>query len=102
MNRPHPVVSTSLRGKDAEWNLATVIGGEYAGEQVCILVEFSDGWCICDRGDGKSVEVISIKDMRLWKSVLPTRCSNNTYAEARGEGSVFRRAINRLMKLDPE
>ncbi len=65
----HAVVSTPMRGSDAKWNMATVIKGEHEGKTVLVLVEFSDGWCICDMGGDAPMETIKADDMRLWTPV---------------------------------
>ena len=68
----HLVVDYPLRGDDARWNIATVENGEYLDEIVCIIVQFSDNWCICDLGSEKPLVFIKIEDLRLWVSVEST------------------------------
>lgn len=75
MIKNHALVNTPMRGPTAKWQLATVTNGsngyngKYLGKTVCIMVEFSDGWCICDMCEDEPIEIISIDDMRLWISV---------------------------------
>lgn len=62
-----------MNGNDSKWNLATVTSGDHEGRCVCVLVEFSDGWCICDMGNCRPLEIVHINDLRLWipvKSVM--------------------------------
>lgn len=61
-------VSAPLRGNDSEFRLATVTAGEHEGKKACILVQFSDGWCICEMSDG-DLQTIPIDKLKLWKSV---------------------------------
>lgn len=61
----HPVVQTPLSNKESPLSMATVTSGIFKDQKVCILVEFSDGYCICDMGGGKPMQVINIKHMNL-------------------------------------
>jgi hypothetical protein len=65
----HAIVSTPMQGTGAKWGMATVTAGEHAGKDVCIMVEYSDGWCICDMGGDDGMDTIRIEDMRLWVPV---------------------------------
>lgn len=73
--RNHALADSALRGKGAKWGLATVIHGPFKGEHVSIMVEYLDGWCICDFGIGPGqdkeppMEIIHIDDLRLWDRV---------------------------------
>lgn len=64
----------NLQGDGSRPCFATVIAGEFTGEEVCILVKYTDGFCICDMGNEKPMEVISIGNLRPW---IPVR---NLYA----------------------
>lgn len=70
----HALADSALRSKDSKWALATVLRGPFKGNHVCILVEFLDGLCICDRGvtaedDELPMEIIHIDDLRPWTKV---------------------------------
>ena len=72
--RNHALADSALRSKDSKWALATVLRGKFEGNHVCILVEFLDGLCICDRGmtaedDELPMEIIHIDDLRPWIKV---------------------------------
>ena len=60
---------------NSKWKMATVLNGPHKDKTVCLLVEFSDGNCLCDLGsDSGNTEdfntaVIHIKNLRLWISV---------------------------------
>lgn len=69
MGKSHAFVDSPIRGVGSKWSMATVINGTHRRETACIMVEFSDGWCICDMGDDNPMQVIKIEDLRLWKSV---------------------------------
>jgi len=60
------IVSTPLKGSGSLWRLATVLNGEHKTKQVCILVEFSDGFCICDMGEDIPMEIIHVDDLNKW------------------------------------
>ena len=65
----HAVLKTPLKGVGNKWSVATVKSGDHAGKDVCIICQFSDGWCVCDMGEDDPIEVIRIEDMKLWVSV---------------------------------
>lgn len=73
--RNHALADSTLRGKDQKWAIATVIQGPFKGEHVSIMVEYLDGWCICDFGIGPGqdkeppMEIIHINDLRPWIKV---------------------------------
>lgn len=50
--------------------IATVVSGEFQGATVCILVEFDDGRCVVDRGEGERgdnrLALLRIEDLRPW------------------------------------
>lgn len=69
MTERMPMADCPLRGEGSKCVLATVLSGEHKDEEVCIMVEYSDGWCICDMGDGAPMEIIHINDLRTWISV---------------------------------
>lgn len=56
----------SLRGKDSRMCLATVTAGKFVGEDVCVMVQYTDGFCICDIGVGKPMEILRIENLRPW------------------------------------
>jgi hypothetical protein len=74
----HAVVSTprmamadcSLHDKDSRMCMATVISGEFEGEDVGVMVQYQDGFCICDMGDDNPMEILRIEQLRLW---IPVR-----------------------------
>ena len=59
----------SLRGKDSRMGMAKVIAGDRVGEIVCVMVQFTDGFCICDPGGDLPLEILRIEDLRLFVSV---------------------------------
>lgn len=61
----HAVVDSPLQGSKCGW--ASVLSGGFSGKTVRIMVEFSDGWCICDMGC--ALATIKIENMRPWSSV---------------------------------
>ena len=65
------IVDTPLQGEGSLWRMATVLSGVHKGLRVCIMVEFSDGYCICDMGsDPKNlIEIIHVKRLRKWDDV---------------------------------
>lgn len=71
----HPIADSVLRGPDSKWALANVLRGPFAGETVSIMVEYLDGWCICDFGVGPGqdkespMEIIHIDDLKPWTKV---------------------------------
>lgn len=65
----HAMADGPLRGPDAKWNLATVTHGDHESETVGIMVQYTDGWCICDRGADYGMELIHIDHLRPWISV---------------------------------
>ena len=72
--RNHALADSVLRGKYKKWALATVLRGSFEGQHVCIMVEYLDGWCICDMGmtaedDELPMEIIHIDDLRPWIKV---------------------------------
>ncbi len=89
----HPIADSVLRGPDKKWALATVLRGPFMGETVSIMVEYLDGWCICDFGIGPGqekeppMEIIHIDDLRLWTKVE----SVNTRKPVRKFGQLGRR-----------
>lgn len=68
-----PMADCSLRGKDSRMCLATVTSGEFVGEDVGVMVQYTDGFCICDMGDGKPMEILRIENLRLWVAVQSVR-----------------------------
>ena len=68
-DRLHACADGPLRGPDAKWNLATVTSGDHEGKIVGIMIRYTDGWCICDMGDGQGMEVIHIVNLRPWIEV---------------------------------
>jgi hypothetical protein len=68
----HSMADSSLREKDAKWALATVLRGPFEDRIVSIMIEYLDGWCICDMGMGPDddielpMEIIHINDLRPW------------------------------------
>jgi hypothetical protein len=69
----HAKADSPLRGEGSKWRLATVLNGDYEAKIVGIMVEYQDGWCICDMGGDDPMEIIHIDDMRLWVSVESVR-----------------------------
>ena len=73
--RNHALADSTLRSKDAKWALATVLRGEFKNRHVGIMVEYLDGWCICDMGISSEdetelpMEIIHINDLRPWIKV---------------------------------
>jgi hypothetical protein len=55
--------------KELPLALATVTAGPYEGRTVDILIQYTDGYCICDTGDGQPMEILHIDQLRLWESV---------------------------------
>lgn len=55
--------------------LATVLSGEYKGENVCILSELRNGDCKVDRGMEDNVDKgtawINITELRIWTAAQP-------------------------------
>lgn len=70
---PRPSFTTKadypLRGKNSNCTLATVVAGEFKSETVGVMVEYQDGWCICDMGGETPMEIIHIDNLRLWVTV---------------------------------
>ena len=66
MTERMPMADCPLHGEGSKCVLATVLSGEHKDKEVCIMVEFSDGWCICDMGDEAPMEIIHINDLRTW------------------------------------
>lgn len=87
----HLVVDTPMTGIRGKWSIATVIRGNHAGKHVCIMVEFSDGWCICDMGNDDPMQTIKIEDMALWVSVQVAKSS--------APKEAARKRWNRLRKI---
>ena len=75
------IADCSLRGKDSRTCLATVISGEFSGEIVGVMVQYKDGYCICDMGCGgrekNNMEIIHIKHLQLWTPVTSVFVGNN-------------------------
>jgi len=65
-----PMADCSLRGKDSRMCMATVESGEFAGQDVGVIVQYTDGFCICDMGGDDPMEIIHIDRLRLW---IPVR-----------------------------
>lgn len=65
----HAKADKPFRGPDRGWQMATVLDEEREGETVVIMVEFADGWCIVDPGDGSPMEIIHIDNLREWSEV---------------------------------
>ena len=65
----HAVVDTPLRGESAKWGMATITSGHNEGDSVCVLVEFSDGHCVCDMGKNKPLRIIHRDRLRFWIAV---------------------------------
>jgi hypothetical protein len=63
----------SLRGKDSRMCLATVTGGEHIGETVGVMVQYTDGFCICDMGGDDPMEIIRVEHLRFW---IPVKSVN--------------------------
>lgn len=61
-----PMADCSLRGKDSRMCMATVESGEFAGNDVGVMVHYTDGFCICDMGGDDPMEIIHIDRLRLW------------------------------------
>lgn len=70
--RNHALADSALRGKDHKWALATVLRGPFEDRIVSVMIEYLDGWCICDMGMCPSddvelpIEIIHINDLRPW------------------------------------
>lgn len=71
----HARADSPLRGEGSKAQLATVTSGEYLDKTVGIMVEYTDGWCICDMGGDDPMELIHIRDMRLWQHVKSIDCT---------------------------
>lgn len=72
--RNHALADSTFHGKGSKWAIATVINGPFKGEDVCIWVEFLDGYCVCEfsvdnNGNAAPREIIHINDLRTWISV---------------------------------
>lgn len=55
-----------LRGEGSRMCMATVTKGKFSGEDVCVMVQYQDGMCICDMGDNNPMEIIHISQLQLW------------------------------------
>lgn len=90
----HLVVDDPMIG--GKWGIATVTRGEHTGKDVCIMVEFSDGWCICDMGNDDPIQTIKIEDMALWVSVQVVKSPTQKRADSL---ESTRKRWNRLRKI---
>ncbi len=62
----HPILDVPITDS---FTIATVLRGPFTGEKVSVIVQFSDGKCICEIDNGyveSYLEVISLEDLRVW------------------------------------
>jgi hypothetical protein len=55
--------------------MATVESGEFVGQDVGVMVQYTDGFCICDMGGDGPMEIIHVDRLRLWVTVKSVSAS---------------------------